>query len=524
MFGVLALSPLVLAIVLLAFRTPTWVSATAGLLGSVVCVLAVFPTPLSVFASAAPDYLPLVLEVGLILLFGMLLAAILEVTGAMRALSGWVEATVPSRSLGAALVLFGIVPFAESVTGFGIGVTIGVPILRHLGYSIRHSALLGLLGLIAVPWGALGPGTTVAAALSDLDVDALGLATGWVNAIPVIVVFVAVLLIARPRLLSAVGIAGAAALLWTGILVANVVLGMAPAGIVGSLIVIVGLGLPLSIRSRFRGVDRALGRAVLPYGTLTVGILLAREILAIAPSPVTAVLASPPFWLAIACVVAVLVAPRRGRAAEASAAGDDLADAPPLPDAPRESDGVPADTGNEESRGTDVEGSAGTGDGNGATTSANAALRRVVGSAARAWVPIGAATAAFMLMGWVMTTSGMSDAIGTLVPAGLLLVTPWLTAAGAVLTGSNTGSNAMFAGTLSSVAEASGTSAMTVVAAGNVAGSFAALAAPPRVAMAVQLAGGVGAHPRDGSWVLGRAFAIVAINALAVGLWLQFLA
>lgn len=500
MFGVLALSPLVLAIVLLAFRTPTWVSATAGLLGSVVCVLAVFPTPLSVFASAAPDYLPLVLEVGLILLFGMLLAAILEVTGAMHALSGWVEATVPSRSLGAALVVFGIVPFAESVTGFGIGVTIGVPILRHLGYSLRHSALLGLLGLIAVPWGALGPGTTVAAALSDLDVDALGLATGWVNAIPVVIVFVAVLFIARPRLLSAVGIAGAAALLWAGILVANVVLGMAPAGIVGSLIVIVGLGLPLSIRSRFRGVDRALGRAVLPYGTLTVGILLAREVLAVAPSPVTAILASPPFWLAIACVVAVLVAPRRT------------------------SDGVFTDAGNEEYRGTDVEGSAGTGDGNGATTSANPALRRVIGSAARAWVPIGAATAAFMLMGWVMTTSGMSDAIGTLVPAGLLLVTPWLTAAGAALTGSNTGSNAMFAGTLSSVAEASGTSAMTVVAAGNVAGSFAALAAPPRVAMSVQLAGGIGAHPRDGSWVLGRAFAIVTINALAVGLWLQFLA
>lgn len=505
MFGVLALSPLVLAIVLLALRTPTWVSATAGLLGSVVCVLAVFPTPLSVFASAAPDYLPLVLEVGLILLFGMLLAAILEVTGAMRALSGWVEATVPSRSLGAALVVFGIVPFAESVTGFGIGVTIGVPILRHLGYSIRHSALLGLLGLIAVPWGALGPGTTVAAALSDLDVDALGLATGWVNAIPVTVVLVAVLVIARPRLLSAVGIAGAAALLWAGILVANVVLGMAPSGIVGSLIVIVGLGLPLSIRSRFRGVDGALGRAVLPYGTLTVGILLAREILAIAPSPVTAVLASPPFWLAIACVVAILVAPRPAPGPAASAEGSDLADSPSPPSAP------------------DAPEAPRTGDGDEATTSANPPLRRVIGSAARAWVPIGAATAAFMLMGWVMTTSGMSDAIGTLVPAGLLLVTPWLTAAGAVLTGSNTGSNAMFAGTLSSVAEASGTSAMTVVAAGNAAGSFAALAAPPRVAMSVQLAGGIGAHPRDGSWVLGRAFAIVTFNALAVGLWLQFL-
>ncbi|RAF15192.1 L-lactate permease, partial [Burkholderia multivorans] len=106
--------------------------------------------------------------VALILLFGIMLASILEASGAMRALSGWVEATVPSRSIGVALVVFGIVPFAESVTGFGIGVTIGVPVLRRLGCSIRHSALFGLLGVVAVPWGALGPGTTVAAALADL--------------------------------------------------------------------------------------------------------------------------------------------------------------------------------------------------------------------------------------------------------------------------------------------------------------------------------------------------------------------
>lgn len=487
MSGVLALSPLVLVIVLLAVRVPTWISAAAGLLGSIACALLVFPTPLSVFAAAGTVYFPLVVEVALILLFGMMLAAILEASGAMRALSGWVEATVPSRSIGVALVVFGIVPFAESVTGFGIGVTIGVPVLRHLGCSIRHSALFGLLGLVAVPWGALGPGTTVAAALAELDVDALGLTTGWINAIPIAVVLVSIIVLARPKPLSALGIAFAAGLLWAGILVANALLGMAPAGIVGSLLVIAGIGLPLSIRSRFAGMDRSLGRAVLPYATLTVGILLARELYAFAPSLLTDILSAPPFWLAVACLVAVLVARRQGRARGASAGATEVDTADPGP------------------------------------ASARARLRPVAASAVRAWVPIGAATAAFMVMGWVMTTSGMSEAIGALVPAGLLLVTPWLTTVGAILTGSNTGSNAMFSGTLASAAEAAGAPAMTVVAAGNVAGSFAALAAPPRVAMSVQLSGGVGANPRDGSWVLGRAVLIVAINALTVGLWLQFL-
>lgn len=515
--GVLALSPLALVIVLLAVRVPTWISAAAGLLGSVVCALLAFPTPLAVFAAAGTEYFPLVVEVALILLFGMMLAAILEASGAMRALSGWVEATVPSRSIGVALVVFGIVPFAESVTGFGIGVTIGVPVLRHLGCSIRHSALFGLLGLVAVPWGALGPGTTVAAALADLDVDALGLTTAWINAIPIAVVLVAIIVLARPKPLSALGMATAAGLLWAGILASNALLGMAPAGIVGSLLVIAGIGLPLSIRSRFAGMDRRLGRAVLPYATLTVGILLAQELYALAPSPLTDIVSSPPFWLAVACLVAVLVARGRGRARGASAGPADDAgsdDEAETTGAARPTDAEAGETADAGDSGTDPDPAA---------ASAKESLRPVAASAVRAWVPIGAATAAFMVMGWVMTTSGMSDAIGALVPAGLLLVTPWLTTVGAVLTGSNTGSNAMFSGTLASAADAAGAPAMTVVAAGNVAGSFAALAAPPRVAMSVQLSGGTGADPRDGSWVLGRAALIVAINALAVGLWLQFL-
>src|SRR5699024_11698451 len=38
--------------------------------------------------------------------------------------------------------------------------------------------------------------------------------------------------------------------------------------------------------------------------------------------------------------------------------------------------------------------------------------RRVSASAARSWIPIGVGTSAFMLMGWIMTTTGMSEEIG----------------------------------------------------------------------------------------------------------------
>ena len=461
MTPLLALAPILIAIALLICKQSSWISATVGVIAAGLVMVLFFPTPTSVLLESSADYFPLILEVALILLFGMILARLLEAAGSMGVISAWVESAAPSRSLGVALVVFGLVPFAESVTGFGIGVTIGVPVLRLLGCSLRQSAILGLLGLIAVPWGALGPGTTVAAALAGLDVDALGTATAWLNAIPVIIVASSVILIMRPGLVSALGIAAAAVLMWTGILAASITIGMAPAGIIGSLTVIVVMGSLFIIRRKATGFTRRLGLSVLPYATLTIGLLLARALQAEFPSLLTRIIASPPFWLAAACVIAAItVMPRY----------------------------------------------------------------RVALSAARSWAPIGAGTAAFMLMGWIMTTTGMSTAIGSLLPAGLVLLTPWLTATGAVVTGSNTGANSMFTGTIDAVASASHISSLPVVAAGNAAGSLAALAAPPRVAMAVQMSEPSSpASANDISWVQGRALAVAGTNALLLGIWIQFM-
>ncbi|WP_025780567.1 L-lactate permease [Brevibacterium sp. VCM10] len=462
MAAVLAFTPILIAILLLLLKQRSWVAALAGTVLAAGLVAVAFPTPASVLAASGIDYFPLILEVALILLFGMLLARLLESAGSMSQISAWVEALSPSRPLGVALVVFGIVPFAESVTGFGIGVTVGVPILTHLGCTLRQSAILGLLGLIAVPWGALGPGTTVAAALAGLGVDELGLATAWINAIPVIIVAIAVVAILRPSAASALGIIGAGALMWAGILASSHVIGMAPSGIIGSLIVIIVLGALFMIGTQTTGLSRSLGVAVLPYGVLTVGLLSARALHAGLPSTITQIIASPPFWLAAACAIAAV-----------SVAG----------------------------------------------------RRAVTVAAVRSWVPIGVGTAAFMLMGWIMTTTGMSEAIGSLLPAGLILLTPWLNSIGAVLTGSNTGANSMFTGTLTAAAASSHVSALPVVAAGNAAGSLAALAAPPRVAMAVQIADSAApASAKDISWVQGRSLAVAGINALALGLWIQFLA
>src|SRR5699024_2930651 len=139
------------------------------------------------------------------------------------------------------------------------------------------------------------------------------------------------------------------------------------------------------------------------------------------------------------------------------------------------------------------------------------------------WIASGVGTCACMLMGWIMATTGMSEAIGAMRPAGLVLLPPWLHAVGPVLNGSNSGANSMFTGTLTAVAASSHVAALPVVAAGNGAGSRAALAAPPRVAMAVQMAdASAPAAKTDIARVQGQALAVSGINALIMGLWIQF--
>lgn len=432
MIALLAAAPIIVAvIVLVAGRPATW-AAAAALLTACAAALLAFRTPAPELAATAADYAPLVLEVLLILLFGMILARLLEATGAMALLSRWLQDASTSVPAGTALVVFGVVPFAESVTGFGIGITVGIPILRRLGHGLPQAALLGLLGLIAVPWGALGPGTAVAASLAGLGLDELGVATAWVNAIPVAVVVIAVSVLsgARRDPRAAVPALAAGAVLWAGVLGANVLVGTAPAGVLGSLAVIaVLLGSARLRGTRLRGSRRTVLAAV-PYLVLTCGLLAAQAVAGLVGAVWLDVLASPPVWLLVACLVAV-------------------------PAAPGPVDG-PA----------------------------------VVARAARAWVPVGVATGMFMVLGWLMTTTGMSTAIGAALAVLGNAPGPLLLALGGIVAGSNTGANAMFAGTVASMAESTGASTLGLVAAGNAAAAFSNIATPPRVALAVQVGAG----------------------------------
>lgn len=90
----------------------------------------------------------------------------------------------PGRSharLFTAVFLLG--PFFETVTGFGIGVVFALSAMRRLAVPAPAAASLALLSLVLIPWGALGPGTQLGAALAGVDLRAFGAWTAAASAL-----------------------------------------------------------------------------------------------------------------------------------------------------------------------------------------------------------------------------------------------------------------------------------------------------------------------------------------------------
>jgi len=59
-------------------------------------------------------------------------------------------------------------PFAESVTGLGVGSIFAIGAVRRAGGEGAPAAAIGLLALSLIPWGGLGPGSALGAALANV--------------------------------------------------------------------------------------------------------------------------------------------------------------------------------------------------------------------------------------------------------------------------------------------------------------------------------------------------------------------
>lgn len=462
--------PLVVVSVLLALRVSALRAATTGILIAAALILTVLDDRAGEVLPGLLAWLPTAVEVVVIIVAGIALARVLGISGAQDVLARWLGRLTGGPVATALLVVHGVTPFAESVTGFGVGVLVGVPLLAAAGFGPHRSAVLGLLGLCTVPWGALGPGTIVAGRLIGESPDAVGLATAWPNLVVTVGVGVAaVLMVPGGRTPGAV-LAGITSglVLGGGILASSVLVGMAPSGALGGLLAVLA---HLAWRRAYGTavtLPREVRRALVPYALLLTGILLATvAVTALELSGPWTVIASPAIWLVLAGVVAV--------------------------------------------RWLGVDGPA---------------VRGLVEEVGRLGRQTALPTAAFLLLGVLMVLGGLTEPLGRAIEATgtfALLLGPAVGAFGGFVTGSGAGANSMFAAAQGAVAEGLGVSVLAFVGVQNAAAGLLTMASPARVLLAVRsVPPGTGSGddpPLSLHRVTRSVLAVDLVLVLALGLW-----
>ncbi|MFF2554619.1 L-lactate permease [Nocardia sp. NPDC058058] len=254
MMWALAVSPLIVVLgMIMGLRRPAhWAAAT----GTVVAALLIWWRPeftLSgdAMAAGAGGAGLLVLNAAAVMLPGVYLSQVLTRQGVHHSLQEWVRGLPLSGPAKIALVVAGIAPTVEALTGFGVSLLVTVPVLLALAppaTALRQA----MLGMNIIPWGTLGLATVIGAALTQLPVATLGTATAVTSAMifPLVTVWAALLSQPENRLRTALLAAGAGALLSIGLLITNRLGVVPPAGVLAGLFgTTVGLALSAVRRS-----------------------------------------------------------------------------------------------------------------------------------------------------------------------------------------------------------------------------------------------------------------------------------
>ncbi len=214
----------------------------------------------------------------------LILYRLLQSSGSLKVLGESITYLVPQRELQVLLLILGLAPFTESVSGFGVGTLLIIPIFQALNYSLMQSAVLGMLGQMAVPWGGLALGTSLGAQLTNLDPHWLGANTALITAPlpPMYAVFSlwisgGIQAVRRRWQIAVVTGSLLSFSLWAFSLFPGIEL----AGILGGIVVILFL-IFISRKSKVRGSMGSfheLKKAMLPYTILTLLMLASRLII-----------------------------------------------------------------------------------------------------------------------------------------------------------------------------------------------------------------------------------------------------
>jgi len=437
-----ALSPLLLVVALsAAFRRPAFIAAWWGVVLVALLMLAmpdfsVTPQRLAPGFGAAGL---ITLQALFVIVPGLYLNELLTAGKVHERLVEWVGTIPMQASHKAILIVVGLAPALESLTGFGVSLLVTIPLLMAI--APRRIALRqALLGMNIMPWGTLALATVVGAQLAGQNAAAIGLGSAWVSfgVFPVFGAAAAALAVEPGRrrlgavahgiLLGSVLSCSLIVLNWAGIVELAGIL----AGAITTTVCLV-------VFSKGRAIDRPPWGALAPYG-MVLGLVFIVRMLALLGVPLSVftlqaggVTFSPLGSPGIALAATTLVM-GRGRLT--------------------------------------------------ATTLKATALR--------ACKPV-LALGGFTLMAQLMVVSGMVIAIGKALPASnvheLTAFAPLLGMVSGYLTGSNVGGNALMM-TMQSTAGSGVGRSLVFAAVQNSAAGHAVFASMPIVLLVLAISGG----------------------------------
>lgn len=178
-----AVAPMALVVVLIVgLRQPAHLSSLAGLVATLTAMLLIpaFRVPASAIGPTAATTALLLANAVWVMFAGVYLNRILESRGVQARLAQWITALPLPRNEKITLIVVGVAPAVESMTGFGVSLFVTLPVL--LALSPRAIALRqSMLSVNIMPWGTLGLATIVGAALSHYSLPELGTASAIVS-------------------------------------------------------------------------------------------------------------------------------------------------------------------------------------------------------------------------------------------------------------------------------------------------------------------------------------------------------
>ena len=132
------------------------------------------------------------LTAGYVVFFGTALFHLMESAHIVETVGNAVQRLTALPVHQALLLVVGFSPLIESSAGFSTAVIVLLPLLRALGFDSVKAALLALVSLTAVPWGAMGTGTVIGAGLAGIPVRDISMLSALMS-VPTFVYFTLVI-------------------------------------------------------------------------------------------------------------------------------------------------------------------------------------------------------------------------------------------------------------------------------------------------------------------------------------------